>query len=173
MASGNEDCNHDHSHQQRHGRVNPRRGLDAADVQQSEDNDEENLPNPSGNARGELVCLACAPYRADEWVEHVVHHHAPAGHESHRRVHFLGNVSESGSGAGVSARHPAVTDAGEQHRNHGNQDCRDHVSAAAIAEHAKHRHGRDRLNDDDAVENQIPKGQRPPKARRSGSRGGA
>ena len=42
-------------------------------------------------------------------------------------------------------------------RDHRDQDGGDDVAAAAIAQHAENRHRRDRLDDDDAVKDQIPK----------------
>src|SRR4029077_17011372 len=51
------------------------------------------------------------------------------------------------------------------------EDGRDHVAAAAIAEHAEHRHGRDRLNNNHAVEDEIPESERASQARRAGGGG--
>ena len=97
--------------------------------------------------------LLAAPDRADDWVEHVIHDHAPTGDITKRGVNFLADIGKRGTGAGVGARHAAIADRGEQHSDHGNQNCSHHVAAAAIAENAKHRHRRDRLNHDNAVQN--------------------
>ena len=93
-------------------------------------------------------------------VEHVVHHHAPAGDVAEGGVDLLADVGEGGPGAGIGARHAAVADGGEQHGHHGDQDGGDDVAAAAIAEHAEDGHRRRGLDDDDAVEDQVPETER-------------
>ena len=109
--------------------------------------------------------LLADPDDADHRIQQVIHHHAPSGDVAERRIDLLSDVGEGGTRAGISPRHAPVTDRGEQHCHHRDQDRRDHVSVAAIAEHAEYRHRRDRLNHDDAVKDEVPKSQSPPKTR--------
>ncbi len=111
--------------------------------------------------------LLRAPDGADQRVEHVIHHHAPTSYIAGSRMDLLGHIGERRTRTRVGSRHAAVGNAGEEHSHHGDQDGGHHVPVPALAEHAENRHGRDRLNDDHAVENQIPQRQRPPQARRS------
>ena len=52
----------------------------------------------------------------------------------------------------------------KKHGNHGDKDGGDNVTFAAIAENTEDRHGRDRLNDDDAVEDQVRESEGTPQA---------
>ena len=111
--------------------------------------------------------LLAAPDGADDGIEHVVHDHAPAGDVAQGGVDFLADVGESRPSAGIGARHAAIADGGKQHRYHGDQNRGDHVPTSAVAEHAEHGHGRDRLDHDYAVQDQVPEGERPSQARSS------
>ena len=109
--------------------------------------------------------LLADPDNADHRIQHVIHHHAPSGNVAESGVDFLSNVSKSRSGAGIGSSHPPITDRGKQHGHHRDQDRRDHMAVAAVAQHAEHRHGRDWLNHDDAVKDEVPKSESSPQAR--------
>ena len=72
---------------------------------------------------------------------------------------FAAHVGVGGAGAGIRARHFAVADGGEKHRDHGDEDGGDHVAACFVADHAVDAHGRDRLDDHDADDDQVPEGE--------------
>ena len=105
-----------------------RAGLDAEDVEEGEDAGEEDGPGPVRHTGSEDVGLLADPDDADHRVEHVVHHHAPAGDVAERGIDLLADVGEGGAGARVGARHAAVADGGEQHRHHGDEDGGDDVA---------------------------------------------
>ena len=106
------------------------------------------------------MCLLTDPDNANHGIEHVVHYHAPPGDVAERGIDLLAYVGERGTGARIGARHPAIADGGKEHGHHGNQYRGDHVTSPAGAQHAKCGHRCDRLNDDYAVEDQVPKSER-------------
>ncbi len=117
------------------------------------------------------MCLLADPDDADHGIEHVVHHHAPSRDIAERRVDLLADVSERRARAGIGTGHAAIADGGKQHGHHRNENRGDHMAMTAIAEHAEYGHGRNRLNDDDAIENQVPKSKRAPQAGSPGDPG--
>ncbi len=163
-----EDRNH-HAHARCQRGVHARRGLDALNIQGGKYESKKRRPNAIGNSGSEDVGLLADPDDADHRIEHVVHHHAPSGDVAERGIDLLADIGEGRASAGISPRHAAIADRRKQHGHHGDQNGGDHVAMAAIAEHAEHRHGRNRLNDDDAVKNQVPKSEGAPQAGRSGS----
>jgi hypothetical protein len=80
---------------------------------------------------------------------------------------LLADVGEGRSGARIDARHSPVADGGEQHRHHRDQDGGGDVAVTALRQHAVARHRRHRLDDDDAVKDEIAEGERALEARRS------
>ena len=62
-------------------------------------------------------------------------------------MHFPAHVRVGRTGAGIDAGHLPVTDGGEQHGHHGDQNRGDHVAARFIIDHAINSHRRDGLND--------------------------
>jgi len=110
--------------------------------------------------------LLRAPDRANEWIQHVVHHHAPPRNVSCSWMNFLGYICEGRTGARIGACHAAVADSREEHAHHGDENGGDHVAMTAIAERAKGRHRCHRLNDDDAVQNQVPERESAPQTGR-------
>ena len=72
------------------------------------------------------------------------------------------DVGVGGPGAGIGPRHAAIADGREQHGAHGDQDGGDDVPARLLAHHAEQRHGRGGLDQDDAVEDQVPQTQGTP-----------
>ncbi len=85
---------------------------------------------------------------------------------------LLADVGERGPGAGVRARHAAIADRRQQHGHHGDEDGGDDVALAAFVQHAEDGHRRHRLDDDDAVEDQVPQRQRALEALGRGVAGG-
>ena len=136
--------------------VHARRGLDALHIQRGEYSRKKDGPYCVGHIGRKYVSDLAAPDNADHWIEHVVHHHAPTRDESEYRVNLLAYVGECRSGARVDPRHTSVAEGGKQHTHHRDQDGCYHVTMPAVAEHAVDRHGSDGLNDDDAVEDQVP-----------------
>ncbi len=82
---------------------------------------------------------------------------AQPGDITKRGMNLLADVSVGGAGARIGARHFSVTNGGEQHGHHGDENGGDDVSAGSIAYHAVDAHGRNRLDDNDANDNQVPK----------------
>src|SRR3984957_2664194 len=110
--------------------------------------------------------LLADPDNTDHGIEQVIHYHAPSCHIAQSGIDFLSYIGERRTGAGISTRHASIADCGKEHGDNGDEDWGHHVSAAAIAEHPKHRHGSHWLNHDHAIENQIPKSKCAAQARR-------
>ena len=160
----------DGAHRRSHPRVYARRRLNAAYVQQRKNTRKENLPSPYRKARGKVMGLLRAPDRADKWIEHVVHHHAPPRNVSCGGMNFLGHIREGRTSARIGACHASVADPREQHAHHGNENGCDHVAMTAIAERAERGHWRHRLNHNHAVQNQVPERQSAPQTWRGARR---
>src|SRR5207248_11619588 len=106
-----------------------------------EDHGKENLPRPDWNGMmRKLSRLLGAPDGADQRVEHVIHHHAPARDIPDPRMNFLRDVSKRGTGTWIRAGHAPIADASEEHGHHGNDNGRDDVTVAAIAKPPEGRH---------------------------------
>lgn len=71
-------------------------------------------------------------------------------------MHFLADIRISRARAGVDARHTAIADGCEQHRNHGDQNRGDNVAVRLVADHAVDAHRRCRLDDHHADDDQVP-----------------
>jgi hypothetical protein len=70
-------------------------------------------------------------------------------------MNLLRDVAERRAGAGIGASHAAIADASEQHCHHRDENGRDDVPAAALAQHSENRHRSHRRNSDNAVEQQV------------------
>ncbi len=140
------------AHHRRQSRVNTCGGLDALQIQQRENHRKEYFPTPHRHRRCEYVRLPSAPYRANQRIHDVVHHHAPPGDVPHGRMNFPRHVSECRTRARVNPRHSPVTDRRGEHGHHGDEDRCDYVTAPAVAQRSKRGHGCDRLKHDNPVE---------------------
>ena len=125
----------------------------------------DNQPRIERHSRHDIHRRLGGESRADQRVEQIIHHHAPAGDVAERGMDFLSDIGVGGSGTGIDARHAAIADGGEQHRHHGDQNRGHDVAVRGVADHAIDAHGRGRLDDDHADENEIPQGQRAAKMR--------
>ena len=105
--------------------------------------------------------LLRAPDRTDQRIEDVIHHHAPAGYVPCPWMNLLRHIGKSRARARICPGHLAVTDAGEKHRHHGNENCCNNVPFSTIAQDSEYGHRRHGLNYDDTVKNQIPERESP------------
>ena len=71
-------------------------------------------------------------------------------------MYLLADIGVCRAGAGIDARHPAITDSREEHGNHGDEDGGDHVTVALVADDPVDAHGRGRLDDHHADDNEVP-----------------
>ena len=143
----------DHAHSRCQCRVHARGCFHSLHIEQGEHQREKDSPRPVRHSGSKHVRLLAAPDGTDDGVEHVIHDHAPSRNVAECRIDLLADVGERRTGAGVGSRHAPIADGREQHGHHGNQDGGHDMSVPTVAEHAEHRHGRDGLDDDDAVEN--------------------
>src|SRR6266852_8965608 len=168
---GHENYQHHRAHSRRQPGVHSRRGLDPAKVQECKPHRKNNFPAPVRDRRSKFMRLSRAPDHANQWIHNVIHHHAPTRHIPNRRVDLLSHIRERRSRARIRPRHAPVTDGRKKHSHHGNQNCRNYVAPAAIAQRSERGHRRNRLQHDHPVQNQIPQCKRPPQpGRRRGYR---
>ena len=116
----------------------------------------ENRPETIGHLGKKFCVELAAPDGADQRIQNVIHRHAPSGDVAQRGMNFPAHVGESRTGAGINTRHVAVADRGEKHGDHGDQDCGHHVAARLVVDDAVDAHRRDRLNDNDADDDEVP-----------------
>ncbi len=100
-----------------------------------------------------------APDGADQWIDNVIHGHAPAGDIAQRGMQLAAYIGVRRTRAGIDARHPSITHRCKNHRHHRDQNRGDDVSLTGITEDSVSRHGCRRLNDDDPVQDQVPQSQ--------------
>ena len=97
---------------------------------------------------------------ADERIDQIIHHHAPADDIAEGGVHLLADVGVSRTGAGIDPGHAAIADGREEHGDHGDEDGGDDVAMGLVADDAIDAHGRRRLDDDHADDDEVPQAQR-------------
>ena len=79
---------------------------------------------------------------------------------SRERMKLLANIGKRRARAWIDARHATVADRGEEHSHHSNEDGGDDMAACLIADHAVDAHRSRRLDDDDAVDDEVPQFER-------------
>src|SRR6185437_8723156 len=117
---------------------------------------ESDDPETVGHTRNDVARGLAAPDDTDDGVEYIVHEHGPPDDITRFRVELLGDIRKGRAGARINARHAAVADGREEHRNHCNGDGRDNVPVGKIADDTVDAHRRRGLDDDDAVDDQVP-----------------
>ena len=85
------------------------------------------------------------------------------------RIDSPAHVGVSRAGGRVERRHASVTDGGEQHRHAADEHRIDGVAKRQLLGHAEQRHHGDGLNEDHAVEHQVPEAEHAAQARHRGS----
>jgi len=161
--------NNHHAQRGSHAGVDARGSLNAVAVESREEQCEEDDQYPIGNAGQKDHGRAAAPDGANQRIEDIVHDQAPAGDIAEGGMDFPADIKEGRAPVGIDAGHAAIADGGEHHGHHGQQNHRDHVPPRNIVEHAEHRHGRRGLDENDAVEHQVPEAQAALQANGSGS----
>src|ERR1039457_491486 len=89
------------------------------------------------------------------------------------RVESLSDVCVGRSSGRVQRSHASIADRRDQHGEQRDQNNGDKVAVGEFLRHAIERNRRDRLDENDAVENQIPKRERAAEPRRGRGRRGA
>ena len=77
-------------------------------------------------------------------------------------MQLFADVHECRPAMRIDASHASITDGGEQHRNHRAQNRRDNVASRFLVNHTEARHRSCRLNQNDAIEHQVPEAQTAP-----------
>src|SRR6202034_2530068 len=148
----------DDGHSRGHHVVDASRGFDAADVEKRESAGVEDRERPIRQEGKNILCELAADDRANQRIQDVIHHDGPAGHVAEGGIQFLANVGVGGAGRRTRAGHFSVADGGEEHGDHGDEDGGDDVAAGVVTDYAVDAHGRNRLDDDDADDDQVPEG---------------
>ena len=89
------------------------------------------------------------------------------------RIQSLPHIRISRTCRWIERRHAPVADSGNQHGEHGDQNDGGKVPIGKFLSHSIKRHRRDGLNQDDAIEDEVPKSENAlePVGRSNGSRG--
>lgn len=151
-----QDDHNDDAHRDSKYRVDPAGDLDTDHIERREQ--DHNRCGPSGirNIRQDIGGCGAAPHRADDGIEQIVHQHRPADQVARDRTYLAAYVGISRACTRIHSRHPPIADGGEDHRRHSEQDRRDDMTTCNIADNAVDPHRRGRLNDDDAIDDQVP-----------------
>src|SRR5579871_5922136 len=88
------------------------------------------------------------------------------------RVDALANIRVRRPSLRIKCAHASVTDCGDQHADQHDQDDGDEVPVRQLLRDAVQGHRRNGLNEDDAIKNQVPKGQSTSKPGNGGGGGG-
>ena len=140
--------------------IQPRRGLDAAQIDPGEEGGKDQDPDIIGQA-GKDVHRGLAQKAVQiSGFEQVIHHHAPADDVAEGGVDLLAYIGISRACAGIDARHAAIADGRKQHGDHGDQNRGDHVAMGLVADDAVNAHRRGRLDNHHADDDQVPQAQR-------------
>ena len=150
----NEERHEHHAHARREQGVGSRVGLDTAQIQPGEERRKENHPDGKRdrqNVHGRLG----APNGSNRRVEDVVEGDAPAGQESKMGMQLVTHVAVGRPSLRISSRHPPIADRGEHHGDHRDQQRGRDVSLRHGGDDSERAQRRGRLDDDDAVEQQV------------------
>jgi len=153
---GKEDS-YDEAHAEGEKAVDAAGGADSAEIEGGEDDAKGHGPGGVGDLRKDVARCGAAPDDADDGIQDVVHEHGPADDVAEHGVELAADVGVGGAGAGIDARHASVADGGEEHGHHGDEDGGDDVAACNVTDHTVDSHGRCGLDDDDAVDDEVPK----------------
>ena len=137
------------------------RTLDSEQIERRKEDDERERPGGIRNSREDVPGRGAAPDGTDDWIEEIVHEHGPSDDISRERMKFLGHIGEGRTCAGIYAGHATVANRGKKHRDHGNKNGGDYVTARLIADNAVDAHRRCWLDDDDAIDDEVPELERP------------
>src|SRR3984885_468765 len=148
----------DDGHSGGHYVVDASRGFDAADIEKRESAGVEDRQRPIRQERKDILCELAADDGANQRIQDVIHHDGPAGDVAESGIEFLANIGVGRAGRRIRASHFSVADGGKEHGDHGNEDGGDDVAAGVVANYAVDAHGCDRLDDDDADNDQVPEG---------------
>lgn len=97
--------------------------------------------------------------------DEVVKKYQPAGHKPQVCIQTSSHISVGGTGDGIQTGHAPVARSREHHGHHGNQDRGDHVPIRQLLAYTEEGNGGNGLDDDDTVEDQIPKSEDSAQAR--------
>src|SRR5208337_4075356 len=126
-------------------------------IEKSEKHHEDKNPGNVWNTRDEIECEFTAQNSGDERIEHVIHRHTPSGDIAKGRMKFLSHISERRPCAWINSGHSAITNCGKKHGDHGDEHSRHGMAVRAHAHNAIHWHRRCRLNDNETIQDEIPK----------------
>ncbi len=113
-----------------------------------------------------LVQRRCNPHRIDQRLQQIIQDHCPARQKSQMRVQSLSDVGVGRSRGRIQRAHASVADRRDQHGEQSDQNDGDKVAVGKFLRHAIQWNRRDGLDENDAVENQVPKRERAAKPRR-------
>lgn len=157
VARDGYDYEHDYYTQRRcHHGVDPRRCLHAVQIEQREHRSEEDRPGDIRYSVYEILRCLATPDRADQRIQDVIHRHAPAGQITEAWTELAAHVHEGRAALRICARHSSIADGGEQHGDHRAEDRRHYMPVRLVVDDAEAWHRSGRLNEDDAVEHQVP-----------------
>ena len=166
---------HHHRHACQQNLVGPRRRLHPRQIQHRHDPGNQCGPCDVGNLRQvALMQSGRDPDGVDERLQQVVENHRPARQKSQMRIEAPAHIRIRRARSRIQRTHASIADRGDQHGEQGDQDDGDEVTVRKFLRHAVQRHRRNRLDQNDAVKNQIPKRERTPQTRhtRTGRGGG-
>src|SRR5690349_24725517 len=105
------------------------------------------------------------PDGVDKRLQQVVENHCPSGKKAEVRIQAFANVSVGRSRGRVEGTHASVADCRDQHGEESDENDGDEMAVGKLLRNAVERHGRDRLDEDDTVEDQVPEGESAAKSR--------
>src|SRR5260370_24384479 len=108
--------------------------------------------------RDVVLRRSAAKNHTDERVKNVVHRYATTCYVAEPGMQFPTYIAIRRTGAWICARHPAIANGREEHSHHGDEQSRDDMASGYRAHYAKYRHSSCRLDHDDSVNHQMPKG---------------
>ena len=151
-----EENSDDPAHGNQQQLVGARRPANAAQVQKRDQRSEACRPGQVRNS-GELALDGHRHVNHVNQRQHqVAQEHRPARQEARVRVDAAPHVGVSRSRRRVQCRHASVADRREQHGQGADQDGRNRMAEREVLRHAEEGYGGDGLDQDQAVEHQVP-----------------
>src|SRR2546427_10663039 len=110
--------------------------------------------------RREQACQRQCPVNGvNDGYDEVVQHHRPAREKSQVRMQCSAHVCVRRTRGWVDSRHPPVTNRGQHHSNHSNQNGGNDVAPRKLVSNSKERDRCDRCDKDYPIEDEVPERQ--------------
>jgi hypothetical protein len=162
------ECQDHYHHRDHQDQVGRGRGSNSSQIDHSHETSTNRRPHRVGHGGNQSLNGESGVDSTDQRHQQVIQDHRPPGKEAEVRIEPTPNIGISRTRCGKLGCHSAITNGGQHHSHHRQQDGRRGMSVGKLLHDPKERNRRDRHNQNDAVQNEILKAQHAPQRSYSG-----